>query len=104
MLKLSSIICQSAARQTISFTLGLENKEYCFDKNHNNVTNIDYEWSMDNSSKGHQRLEMESKSKYKVILQFPIEKDGSSIQIETDIRNIMQDELKRFLIIKDIIG
>ena len=39
---------------------------------------------------------MKDSNKYKIILQFPAEKDNNSIQIETDIKNIMADELKRF--------
>jgi len=72
------------------------NKEYCFEKNHNNISNIDSEWSMGDSSKKYKQFEMKSNSKYKVILQFPTEKSNNSIQIETDVKNIMEDELKRF--------
>ena len=59
---------------------------------------------MDNSSKKYQELEIKGGSEYKVILQFPVEKEDNSIQIEADIKNIMQDELKRLLTIKGIIG
>lgn len=59
---------------------------------------------MDNSSKKYQELEIKGSSEYKVILQFPVEKEDNSIQIEADIKNIMQDELKRLLTIKGIIG
>ena len=73
-----------------------EIKEYCPEKNHNNISNIYSEWSMGKSSKKYQKFEMRDSSKYKIILQFPAEKDSNSIQIETDIKNIMADELKRF--------
>ena len=71
-------------------------KEYCFEKNHNNVLNIGSEWSMDNSSKKYQQIETKDKNKYKVILQFPIEKENNSMRIKSDVKNIMEKELKRF--------
>jgi len=73
-----------------------EIKEYCPERNHNNISNIYSEWSMSKLSKKYQKFEMKDSNKYKIILQFPAEKDNNSIQIETDIKNIMADELKRF--------
>ncbi len=73
-----------------------ENKEYRFNKNHINVSNVDSEWLMGETCKKYQQFEIKQQSRYKVILQFPIEKDNNSIQIETEVRNIMDNELKRF--------